>query len=425
MGPFKPEPLARATPATLRAALLALLLLVPGLTGAGPTGPNEPDPAVPSDLLVSDLRIGPFYVKPLFALRDVGWDNNVYATANGALRDFTATVAPGLRVAVPFGDNVLSIREDLGYHYYHEQTSQRYWSTETRVSLALLLGSIHLDLGESFRRSRQRYNFEVLTRAAHSENQLDFVLGTDHDAGIYFESDVTFKLLRFNPDEVQEQQSLSRALDRNELRGGLSAWINASDLGHIGGGVRLARNRFRTAEVGRDANGGYYYGGFRFDPEGTIQGRVSMGYETLDPILPGLPVFHGLGMEGNLSIELTDSVRLGIHGSRHPEFSISGVNQFYISSQFGGSLRIPLADRFAVEVAPTFYRTSYPVAERAADGIERERADQGTVVSGTFIVQISSDVGLRLGTEWRRRSSNFPGQDYRAFAFTTGFQYGE
>src|SRR5437868_7046857 len=57
-------------------------------------------------LETSRFHLGVFRVQPAFAIRDLGYDNNVFGTVDNPVTDWRSTVSAGLRSIVPIGPKV-------------------------------------------------------------------------------------------------------------------------------------------------------------------------------------------------------------------------------------------------------------------------------------------------------------------------------
>jgi hypothetical protein len=53
------------------------------------------------------LHVGPFYMTPLFQVKELGVDSNVFNAAGLPVSDFTATVAPKLNLWIPVARRAL------------------------------------------------------------------------------------------------------------------------------------------------------------------------------------------------------------------------------------------------------------------------------------------------------------------------------
>jgi hypothetical protein len=399
--------------------LLAAFLCPAGLAA----GPDGPDPEVPADLLVSDLKIGPFYVKPTFAIENLGYDDNVFLEAVGQ-GDFTATFTPGARLALPFGDNVFSILGSVSYVYFQDFESERAWNWSAGGRLELVGGPVRLELDEIFRRTQDRFGTEITSRPLRHENETAVVVGTDREAGVYFEGSFNFNLVRFEENEVFADESLKEELDRNDLAAGLTGFVGPFGPARLIAGGELARSDFRTDASPRDSKGYFLYSGLRFEPDESVTGEVRIGYRTLD--LDGAEVedFSGLGLGGRLDFDLGDAapITLGIRMERRPEFSSSVSTLYYVWTRFGASLTVPIAGRFALALTPDWSRGSYPGV--AVDLGGSDRLDKLFSIEGAGIIEIGSGLSLRIGAMYRRLDSNQAGLAYEGTVLTTGFGYG-
>jgi hypothetical protein len=408
------------TPTTLRIPCWGLVASAALLSVPAAGRPAGPDPEVPAELLEADWKLGPFYVKPEFAVRDLGWDSNVYLEPDER-SDFTATIAPAVRLALPFGDNVFSFRQEVAYVYFQDFEADRGWDWSSVVGLDLLLGSVRLDLREVLRRTREHYGVEVVTRPRRVENRFLATLGTDRDAGLYLEGSLRYDLIRFDSGQSFEGESLPDRLDHDEVAAGLAGFLELGPARLLGGG-EVRRDRFRLEPESNDSDGYFVFGGLRLGPDSTWRGDARVGYQVLDPRRPDHPEFSGLGVDVALTGEVGEAAVVAVEAERGPRYSTFEDNLFFVLTGFRAGLTLPVADRLALELGSALAESSYPLASAPEGGSKRDDRQWSLVAATVF--KLSREVGLRLGLEYRERSSNLDGYDYQGLALTSGVRYG-
>lgn len=404
---------------------LPFLLLTAALVAAPARGQgaDESEPPVPADLLVSDWRLGPFYVKPLFALTDVGFDTNVLNTTT-ATKDFTFVLAPGVRLALPVGEGAFSLTQNVSYSYFRDLEDRRGWNAATAIVGDFLLGSISVKVSETFRKTDEYLSDELLARPRRVDQLFEATVSTDHESGFYLEASLAHHLLRFDRDETFEEsgQSLSNQLDRMDYRGGLAGFLDALPGARLIIGGATDRYDFRFGDSDRDTRGYFVFSGLRFDDESAVSGDVRIGYERLEVGGFAHPEFAGLAAQGTLRFDLGGASWFELEGNRSNGYSDFSLNRFAQSSGGGFTLGFGLGDSFELEINPRVAKFRYPLTEAEALGGKLEGTYDLKRLHIRGSLPIVGDMRLQLGLLFRE----VDGVDraYDGVAVTTGLIYG-
>jgi hypothetical protein len=85
-----------------------------------------PREEIEDDLDASRFHLGALRIRPLFALRDLGYNNNVFGSADtAAVADWTATVAGGGRATLPFGPKMYLRATVLPEYTWYQKLADR------------------------------------------------------------------------------------------------------------------------------------------------------------------------------------------------------------------------------------------------------------------------------------------------------------
>src|SRR4051812_20943937 len=80
------------------------------------------------DLSRARLRLGPVRLIPSLLITNAGYDNNVFASSENPVADWTATVTAGFRFIVPFGSKMFLRANALPtYTWYDKLTDRRFF----------------------------------------------------------------------------------------------------------------------------------------------------------------------------------------------------------------------------------------------------------------------------------------------------------
>ena len=71
------------------------------------------------------MHIGPFYLTPVIAVKNVGFDTNVFNTVDDPKSDITVTIGPDINVFIPISRASLSVSSLTDFVYFHTFASER------------------------------------------------------------------------------------------------------------------------------------------------------------------------------------------------------------------------------------------------------------------------------------------------------------
>lgn len=107
------------------------------------------------------FAVGPFFITPLFQVRSLGVDTNVFYTSVHRRTDFTASGGPGLEVVLPGSPLRFELEGALNYLYFLRTTSQRRFGGVARTRMAWQAGRLQAEIEQGYSRSFERQGFEV------------------------------------------------------------------------------------------------------------------------------------------------------------------------------------------------------------------------------------------------------------------------
>jgi hypothetical protein len=93
-------------------------------------------------------RLGPLRVRPLFELRDSGYNNNVFGSETNKVGDYTATISAGVNVLQPLGQK-MALRGTAApeYTWYEKLVERRNFGGAYSASLLGLFNRMTLEGG--------------------------------------------------------------------------------------------------------------------------------------------------------------------------------------------------------------------------------------------------------------------------------------
>ena len=379
-----------------------------------------PEDGPPADELVSDWQIGPFYAKPTLEVSDLGYDSNPFNRADGA-SDVTAQVAPGIRLALPMGDHVLSIHQKLGYSFYQDESDRNTWGMQTDIGLELLAGGLRLDLEESLRRTNGVLSVERLARPLRVSNTFTANAVSDRQAGGYIEAEFRHRVVRFDQEEVLDDRSTAEDFDSTVIDGRLELFLDLFDPARLVLGGDAIRHDFRFGSPDRDARGYFVYSGFRMEPQRGWRGTVRVGYRRFEVGDQVADDHAGVGVDGNLAIDLSDGATLRLRGRRNSRFTDVSADNFGVATRLGGDLLLSLGGRNGVELTYAWSDVRYPLDLEDSNRFDGKYEFRS--FGGSLLFAVSDEVMVEFGAAYRDLASD-DRLDYDGVSLTTGFRYG-
>lgn len=306
-------------------AALALLLLVPASAVRAQTTPDSP----------TVFKAGALSLKPMFAIKNIGRDNNVFNEADNPKSDFTMTLAPSAEFGFQPGRLKFTLIAGTEYMYFKQYESERGTNTSASVRLDVDFGVLRPYATFAGVNSKERYNTEIDARARHRDQNYGAGIGlklftrTTASAG--------FKHLRsaFDENETFRGENLAESLDsQTDIIEGLVGF-ELTPLTAFEVNVSHEEQRFDHA-VERDANSIRVLPTLRFSPMGLLSGSVAIGYRRFTALDPRTPNFSGMIGSATTGVTLYERHRLDVTFNRDLTYSYDRVTPYYIAT--GGSV---------------------------------------------------------------------------------------
>jgi hypothetical protein len=303
--------------------LAALLVLAPVAAYAqSATPPDQP----------GTLRLGTLTVKPLFALKNISRDNNVFNEPDNPKSDFTMTVSPSAEVVVQPARFKFTFLFGTDYVYFQHYASERGTNGSASGRLDVDLGVLRPYATIAGVSTKDRYNNEVDARARHHDQSYSAGVGlklfTRTTGTVGFKHAVT----RFDEGETFRGQDLSVAFDSriDTIEGSIGMAL--TPLTSFDVNVSHEEQRFEHARE-RDANSLRIMPTLRFSPAGVVNGTVAVGYRrftALDPV--HTPDFSGVVASASAGFTLYERHRFDFTVNRDLNYSYDLDVSYYIAT---------------------------------------------------------------------------------------------
>ncbi len=376
------------------------------------------------------FRFGPLRLQPRFQLRDLGYDDNVYYTREGApVADYTASLSLDLQGFLPVGRSlILSFTETPEFRMYAEQKDLRTFTNSVSAAARLRLLNRFVFSG--------RYRYTDHLRRAYSE-----FVGQVRDINEGYEGGFFIETLRGSSigfvgsvDDFRYREAasagetfdLTRILDRRETAGAVELNLPVFSRSLAFARAGYSEYDFRYPESSwRNSRASYVSGGLRFPLLGRARGALSLGYKRFTPRTAGLKGYVGLIAKSDVDL-LTGRFRWHARLSRDNRFSIWESALFYVDDEAAGGLSFYLTRSIRLDYEYSAVRLDYPEPFEVSTpgGISFfDRQDNMNQHSLGFSVRLMRTIGISLSYNIFDWTSTIPGFDIKRSFLGLGLTY--
>ena len=379
-------------------------------------GPQIQENAPPD----SALRLGPLYVSPLFELRDVGIDSNVFNEGRQE-SDLTATSSVQLATVMLFGPMRVTGELTTEYVWYQKFRSERSVNNDVGLRLEGFFDRVHPWVLGEFIRTRDRPGLEIDSRALRRSptvtTGVDWVVGSRTSLVVTARSERT----DFADVERFSGASLAEQLNNNTQTYTAGVLFELTPLTALLVDGELGSARFADAPV-RDNDSWAVLPRLLFQPDAMISGDLMVGYRTVTPKSPELERFAGIVAQGELTLSLLDVTQLGIEGSRDTEYSFEALHPYYVQTGGRVSITQQVGGPFDVEVSAGRYQLAY---RDLLDPVNGPRGvEQLTTVGLGVGYRLGESIKIGVHGRLEERHSNFrPDRDYYRTVYYGSISY--
>lgn len=376
------------------------------------------------------FRFGPLRLQPRLQIRDLGYDDNVYYTREGApVADYTASLSLDLQGYLPVGRSlILFVTETPEYRMYAEQRDLRTFTNSVSAGARLRLFDRFVFSG--------RYRYTDHLRRAYNE----FVgqirdIDEGYEGGIFIEtirgSSIGFvgsvDDFRYRAaGSADEAFDSTRILDRRETAGAVEMNLPVFSRSLAFARAGYSEYDFRYPESSwRNSRAAYVSGGVRFPVLGRARGALSLGYKRFTPRTAGLKGFAGLIAKSDVDL-LTGRFRWHARLSRDNRFSIWESALFYVDDEAAAGVSFYLTRSIRLDYEYSAVRLDYPEPFEVSTpgGIAFfDRLDHMRRHSAGFSVRLRRAIGLSLSYNILDWDSTVPGFDIKRSFLGLGLTY--
>jgi len=138
-------------------------------------------------------------------------------------------------------------------------------------------------------------------------------------------------------------------------------------------------------------------------------GQVSMGYRALSFEGAKDQNYRGPVLRGSLSKELTETIRVGVAGTRSTNLSNFERNAYYVTNGIGFTYQQMFGSDFLIAVNPGYQRNSYALPLAPRPGITADHRVDGLYdVAVAARYRVTDLIGIEARYDLMHRTSNLP-----------------
>ncbi len=372
------------------------------------------------------FRLGAVRLMPYLNLRDIGYNNNVLGTYSGEkVADYTATVAPGARILVPFGQKVvLRAGAEPSYYWWRDLTYLRGWGFNGDGQVLALLNRVTIGAGGRYADTIQLVNSGSNSWTHQKQSTGDAALEMEFLKRL--SAFGTYRVVQTRLDDsgfAQPGGAQSQLLDRTEYgaRAGLRYRVDS------GLSVRLmgqwSRAQFVNEPIARNDEGVGAVATVRYDRE-RLYVDLSGGYQQAKGAYEqgSFPEYRTGTYSYFVSYFIARKVEVQVSGWRRPQYSYYTQNPYFFETRNGVMLNFGLGYRVILGGSLSVGTNAYPVAVWNGTALLSPQ-DDVVSVGGTLGFNLSPTTKLAVTVRNDQYTSNFPGQGRSVLTVAGGLNW--
>lgn len=377
------------------------------------------------DARKAKLHFSGIFVTPTFELKEFGLDTNVFNQTGQQNPDFTTTVAPGVKLDLPFAHRALvTAHVDTDFVYFAHYVNERSINPNVTVRATGFFHRLTVFTEGGYLNTHQRPTQEIDARARRIEQGAGGGVSLRLMPKVSIEFTGRAFSTEWDPNDFFRGVNLNQALTSDSRVGSASIKYRATPLTTFAIRADADAERFRFDHQ-KDADNYSIMPGVEFKPRALVFGTAYVGVRDYRPLNPIVPEYRGLTADLMLGYSWQSATTFTVQYSRGVQSSYQDVNPYYVSTLVGLLVRRELVGPFDTTVGAQRYNYAYQdlLTSPLANGPQR--------IDATW--NYTADIGYRVSRKgrvavgvsyWDRGSNNDPGVAYQGFRFGTTFNYG-
>jgi hypothetical protein len=373
-------------------------------------------------------RFGPFRLQLSLALRDAGYDTNVYGDYTNPLGDYSFTIGPVVNAYLPIKNKIVfHLSESPHYVYFLETRAERSWNNTFKGETYILLSNIVLNFGLDYSNLKQRISLETEIRPrVRTENIFGSVL-YQFSAKTSLSIELRQNRIAFDNNPI-EGFDFKALLDRKESYIALKSFYQQSLKGMYFLDLEYGSIDFAHPQNKNDSDVYAIRGGMEYIPSVNVSGKWSLGYRWMRPRTPGQAPFGGLVGDVQVSLRLMKPIRGRISFKRDMPFSMVIADSPYFFYLFGTGISGYPIRSIRLDYDFTFAKISYPGylgQDLPGSSDPANYSHDFRTHSIGFFIRLKKNVGIGVTAgRWVQESLSFSNASNRNFiwaSLTTDF----
>jgi hypothetical protein len=346
-----------------------------------------------ADVQTEGIQLGALVLAPGLDLVPVGIDTNILRDPLDPRRDIIAAVMPHLTASVTLHPFDVETSNEAEYEYFTHYSDQRAINRDHWLRARARLARTTLFASAEAIDMRERVNYDLDSRVRRT--------GTQRAAGGEFRvtakttiaAGITRGDWTYTGDAIIGGIRVQHPLQNRADEADASIRVGVTPLTTLFLDASQTQTRFVFSPL-RDADSLRLTPGFETSSR-LMSGRLSVGYERLQPRTPSIPTLGGVVADGDLIFPLGFATRLHVDVRRDLEYSYHPTDLFYVVGAMQGSIVHRVGRRWEFQAGAGGYRLTYrSLIAAGSDAAAESILDNTRVEYGRT---------LRSGVEFRVR----------------------
>ena len=378
------------------------------------------------------FKLGSVYLTPTLAVRNLGWDNNVFNSGSGGFQDTHAVVAPGLRFVWPPNER-LKVWGNGGFNiaYFGRAASERYVEIFGSGNFQLEGRRLVLFGGGGGGRYRGRFSIEIDERLRRNDVHAHLGVRLKLSRRTHIELVPRFREVRHDEAQSVDGDDVKAGLDRDErsLELGLRHALTRKTTLLLQ--VERREDVFPNEPTRRNkAESRRVMAGFSFSPKALIAGNVVAGIEDYPArIDQAITPYRGMVFAIAASVPISRVARLRFHVDRGLHYAVARsqtvgeVRNAFVRLRYGVTLNAAIGfnlvsrSRFDIETAD--YLLPFTTPTGPAD-----RLDRRLILGQALLWPVHDKVLIGVNATWSKRTSNVADNRYQGLRLGLALELG-
>jgi len=378
------------------------------------------------------FKLGSVYLTPTLAVRNLGWDNNVFNSGSGGFRDTHAIVAPGLRFVWPPNERLkVWGNGGLNIAYFGRATSERYVEIFGSGNFQLEGRRLVLFGGGGGGRYRGRFSIEIDERLRRNDVHAHLGVRLKLSRRTHIELVPRFREVRHDEAQSVDGDDVKAGLDRDQrsLELGLRHALTRKTTLLLQ--VERREDVFPSEPTQRDkAESRRVMAGFSFSPKALIAGNVVAGIEDYPArIDQAITPYRGMVFAIGASVPISRAARLRFHVDRELHYAVARsqtvgeLRNAFVRLSYGFTLSaaigFDLVSRSRFDIERADYLLPFTTPTGPAD-----RLDRRLILGQALLWPVHDKLLIGVNATWSKRTSNVAANQYQGLRLGLALELG-